>query len=254
MFRYQVYFAIAVLSGATFAYPAVYSQPQYVHHVAPQQQYAPVQYQAVPVQSHGVPSAVQYQSLQQPHYQSAPVTYAAPSVHQSTAGASHGAYGQQSSGSNSHAAGQYADSAAHSGRAHQAHGQHNTGAYQAHGVQGAKSNNQDTYRNVGSYSSDTGSGFEKSYSFDRAMGYHDIDAHNAAQSSEYASKDKQGHHNVGAHSTELREKQGAHAKEGSQSHSSEGYNKSLFEKYGYTNNSGKQQGYSYSPVYGYGYH
>ncbi|CAL1273628.1 unnamed protein product, partial [Larinioides sclopetarius] len=80
MYRYQVYFAIAVLSGAASAFP------QYVHHVAPQQQYAPVQ-------SHRVPSAVQYQRLQQPHYQSVPVTYAEPSSHLSTA--SHGAYGQQ---------------------------------------------------------------------------------------------------------------------------------------------------------------
>ncbi|GIY37032.1 hypothetical protein CEXT_27451 [Caerostris extrusa] len=237
----QICLAVGLLLEATSGNPVVYSQPQvYAHGSVPQKQYvavpyqgtpvqyqhAPVQYQAAPAQYQAAPShslagqtnyiPVQYQHLQQPQYQSVPVAYAQvePSAYHSTSDHAQGAHGQQSAGHSSHASGHHGDSAVHSGRASSAHGQHNAGAYHAHGNQGAKSSQQDNYSNVGSYSSDTGSGFEKSYSYDRAMGSHDIGAHNSGQSSDSASQVKQGHHNVGAHSAETREKQELTAERG----------------------------------------
>ncbi|XP_015917928.1 nuclear transcription factor Y subunit beta-like isoform X2 [Parasteatoda tepidariorum] len=222
-------------------YPAHQQQPQQqylVHQQQPQQQY-PVHQQHAPQQ-----------------YSPVPVTYvqSEPAAHQSSSEAyKHGAHGQQAAGHTQYNQGYQADKLSHANNAASANGQHHLGAHNSRGTHGTQHNQQGTYSNVGSYSQDTGSGFEKSYSFDRANGYHDIDATNSGQSSSQATQAKQNHHNIGSHGSQSVESQGAHSSAAKSSHGVQTHSKSLFDKYGYSHG-GKQQGYSYSPLYGYGYH
>ncbi|XP_035206101.1 probable ATP-dependent RNA helicase ddx17 [Stegodyphus dumicola] len=272
-FQFYSGFFLSVLLSVVLAYPPYGAQVQHqyipVHtQHAPSVQYqaapvqyqaAPVQYEAAPVQYQAVPveyahAPVQYQHLQEPQIQSVPVAYAQvqPSI-LSSGEESHGVHGQQLSGHSQAGSNEYVDKFATSEKAAAAHGHHNTGALSKHAAQGAKHSHQGTYHNTGSYSQDKGSGYEKSYSYDRASGFHDITAHDAAHSDSYGTKNEQGHHSVGAQSVNKHAKESAHSKAGSSSHSAQAHNSALFKKYGYTNG-GAQDGYSYSPVYGYGYH
>lgn len=262
--------------GAVVAYPVQYSRPvyrqqhpssryaslptHYGYEPSPAQyQYAPspAQYQHAPspAQYHYAPSPAHYQYAHQPQYETVPVAYARvdPVSHEESAAQTHGIYGQDSSGHKASEHSAHGDEGSHKESALSTHRNHNTGRHTDHGTHGANHESHGTYRNTGSYSEDKGSGFEKSFSYDRATGYHDIESDEGSNSKSFGSATKETHHDTGAHSAHEQEKKSAHNKHGSAEHGSSHHNSSAFKKYGYTH-SGKQQGYSYSPVYGYGYH
>ncbi|GIY77414.1 hypothetical protein CEXT_20001 [Caerostris extrusa] len=85
-----------------------------------------------------------------------------------------------------HGHGHYADHGEEGKSGYDKHGSHLISSYDDHGAHGAKNGHHEHFGKHGGYVKNSGSGYEKAYSYDKQVHLHDIDSHKSGHHDSHA--------------------------------------------------------------------